>query len=246
MKRKTIAAIFLTFLGLQGAHAQESVGNFLTGVAKVGAVVHAVDFANIPKPDVVLVDKFTMQDGSVTMDDSTAARLRRHRMHLFSTPDDLTPEMLSQKVQSAFTQGLSDELKKVQITTANATEPREDSSRSSLVIDSELLAIDEGNESKRIMIGLGKGASDVKLHIVVSSVSAGRSSVVLAFDVHAASGKKPGALMTMGGGSLAVGAAEKAVGNHKSTVEQDASRIGKLVALQIEAAMSGQTRIASQ
>jgi len=246
MKRTVIAAVFLTVLGLQAAQAQDSVGNFLTGGAKVDGGERGGEVHDLPKPDIVLVRDFAAPTSDVTMDTSLAARLRRRRMHLFGTSDDLTPDMLVQNVQTAFTQGLSDELKKVQIPTGKVGEPVGDSARSSLVVAGEFIAIDEGNESKRIMVGVGRGATAVRMHVTVSSVSSGRSAVVLAFDVSSASGKSPGALLTMGSGSLAVGAAKKAAGNTRSTAEHDASRMGKLVALQIEGLMVGQQRIASQ
>src|SRR5471032_1042459 len=219
---------------------------FLTGGAKVDGVERGGEVHDLPKPDIVLVRDFAAPASDVTMDTSLAARLRRRRMHLFGTSDDLTPDMLVQNVQTAFTQGLSDELKKVQIPTGKVGEPVGDSARSSLVVAGEFIAIDEGNESKRIMVGIGRGATAVRMHVTVSSVSSGRSAVVLAFDVSSASGKSPGALLTMGSGSLAVGAAKKAAGNTRSTAEHDASRMGKLVALQIEGLMVGQQRIASQ
>jgi hypothetical protein len=246
MKRTVIAAAFLTFAGLQAAQAQDSVGNFLTGGAKVDEVELGGEVHDLPKPDIVLVRDFAAPTSTVTMDTSLAAKLRRRRMHLFGTSDDLTPVRLVQSVQTAFTQGLSDELKKVQIPTGKAGASAGASARSSLVVDGEFIAIDEGNESKRIMVGLGRGATAVRMHVTVSSVSSGRSTAVLAFDVSSASGKSPGALLIMGSGSLAAGAAKKAVGNTRSTAEHDASRMGKLVALQIEASMDGQQRIASR
>lgn len=90
------------------------------------------------------------------------------------------------------------------------------------------------------MIGLGSGASDLKAHVTVSSVTAGHSTVMLAFDLDSTSGKKPGAISSLGTGSLAVGAAEKAVGDRKSTVDADATHMAKLVAKQVESLMGEQ------
>jgi hypothetical protein len=246
MKRTTIAAVILTFAGLQAAQAQDSVGNVLTGGAKVENVEVGAEVHNFPKPEIVLVRDFAPPSSGVALDTSLAARLRRHRMNLFGVPDDLTPDVLVQNDQTAFMKGLSDELTKVHIPTAKAVESEAGSARSSLVVDGSFIAITEGNESKRIMLGLGRGASAVKMHVIVSSVRSGHSTVVLAFDVSSASGKTPGALLTMGGGSLAVGAAKKVVGNTRSTTEHDASSMGKLVALQIEASLDSQQRVASR
>jgi hypothetical protein len=110
---------------------------------------------------------------------------------------------------------------------------------SNLIITGEFVAINEGDETKRIMIGFGRGASNLKTHVTVS-VTQGHSTVVLELNLSSESGKKPGAVATMGVGSLAVGAAAGGIGDRKSTVEADASRMGKLAAKQLEAFMAGQ------
>jgi hypothetical protein len=84
------------------------------------------------------------------------------------------------------------------------------------------------------MIGFGRGASDIKTHVTVSSFTKGKKTVVLEFNLNSANGKKPGAVATMGAGSLAVGAAVGDVGDKKETVQADASRMAKAVAKQIE------------
>jgi hypothetical protein len=116
---------------------------------------------------------------------------------------------------------------------------------SDLVVAGEFVAINEGDETKRIMIGFGRGASDIKTHVTVSSVTQGHQTVVLEFNLSSESGKKPGAVATMGVGSLAVGAAAGGIGDRKSTVEADASRMAKLVAKQLEAFMADQKWISN-
>jgi hypothetical protein len=110
---------------------------------------------------------------------------------------------------------------------------------SELLVSGQFTAIDEGNKTKRELIGLGRGASDIKTHVTITSVTAGRSTVVLEFDMTSESNKKPGAAITSSA-SLGVGVAEKAVGDRKSTVEADAARMGKLVAKQVEGLVSEQ------
>src|SRR5262249_50218865 len=109
-----------------------------------------------------------------------------------------------------------------------------------LIVEGEFIAIDEGNKTKRVMIGFGRGASDIKTHVTVSSFTEGKKTVVLEFNLNSASGKRPGALATMGAGSLAVGAAVGDVGDKKGTVQADASRMAKAVAKQIEEFMISQ------
>jgi hypothetical protein len=87
MKRIVIAAVLLTGLGLQGAQAQDSVGNVLTGGAKVDGVVRNAALKDLPVPDIVLVREFAVPISNVTMDNSVAARLRRHRTDALDTTD---------------------------------------------------------------------------------------------------------------------------------------------------------------
>jgi hypothetical protein len=117
--------------------------------------------------------------------------------------------------------------------------------QAALIVEGEFTAIDEGNKSKRIMIRFGRGASDIKTHVVVSSFAKGTKTVVLEFNLNSASGKKPGAVATMGAGSIAVGAAVGDAGDKKGTLQADASRMAKAVAKQIEAFMISQKWISA-
>jgi hypothetical protein len=178
------------------------------------------------------------------VDDSLAARLHRRLMARFGKDDDSSPEILAQHVQAAFFDGLSAELKKANVPSDRATADRavggaKIAAPSELLVSGQFTAIDEGNKTKRELIGLGRGASDIKTHVTITSVTAGRSTVVLEFDMTSESNKKPGAAITSSA-SLGVGVAEKAVGDRKSTVEADAARMGKLVAKQVEGLVSEQ------
>ena len=90
------------------------------------------------------------------------------------------------------------------------------------------------------MIGFGRGASDIKTHVTVSSFTRGKRTVVLEFELNSTSGKKPGAVATMGAGSVAVSAAVGDLGDKKGTVQADASRMAQVVAKQIEQFMTTQ------
>jgi|HubBroStandDraft_5_1064220.scaffolds.fasta_scaffold309035_1 hypothetical protein len=237
MKRKVIVTLLATVMQIRGAHAQTSVGNFYTGSAKVEAVEHGGSGQIVPKPAGVVIHDFAVRTSDVTLDDSVAGRLRRDRLLRHGTDEDSTPEVLARHVQTAFYKALTEQLEKNHIVATRAADadPADpEGSASSLVLDGEFTAIDEGSKSKRVMIGFGSGASELKTHVTVSSFTAGHSVVLLALDLDSKSGKRPGALPTMGFSSLAEGAAEKAVGDKKATLDADASRMAELVAKQIE------------
>lgn len=114
----------------------------------------------------------------------------------------------------------------------------------SLVVHGDFTAIKQGNKTKRIFIGFGKGASDVQAHVTVSEVGADQQPLtLLEFNVRSKSGKKPGAAVTVGAGaatlgtvtagSAAAGVATGGVLDRAATVEADAARMAKGVAKQV-------------
>ena len=230
------------------AHAEQSAGNILTGNAKV-VVIKRYSGPTLPKPEQVILDDFMISDQSVVTDDSIAGRLRRRRLLRHGTDEDSSPQVLTAHVQAAFRKALVCELKKENIQVANVgdeTGIRESvKATQSLVISGQFTAIDEGDKSKRVIVGLGRGASTVKIHVMISSFIDGHSIIALEFVATSASGKKPGALETLGVGSLAVGAAAGGVSDRRSTVEADTGNLSKAVALQIEQLMASQKWIDS-
>jgi Domain of unknown function (DUF4410) len=244
MKLKIIVALLATVMQIQDVHAQSSVGNFFTGSAKVEAVEHGSAGQIVPRPDRIVIHDFAVRTDDIALDHSIAGRLRRNRLLRHGSDEDSTPEVLAQHVQGVFDKALIDQLEKDHITAARAANGGADGTQSSLVVDGEFIAIDEGSKTERVMIGFGTGASELKTHVTVSSVMAGRSTVVLAFDLDSKSGKRPGAFPGMATGSLAVGVATKAVGDKKSTVDADASRLAELVAKQIESLVGDRSGLA--
>jgi hypothetical protein len=243
MFRKFRYTLFVVIAG-GTAMAQNSTGNILQGQAKANVFKQYSGPEALPKPDKVLIHDFAMP-AEIATDKSIAGQLHRTIMLRHGVDEDSSPEVLAKRVQAAFSKALAEELKKANISAFHVPGQKTSSaenlaSGSNLVVDGEFTAIKEGDESKRIMIGFGRGASDIKTHVTVSSVTQGHPTVVLEFNLSSESGKKPGAVATMGVGSLAVGAAAGGVGDRESTVEADASRMAKLVAKQLEAFMANQ------
>lgn len=229
----------------QVAMAQNSAGNPLTGDVKATVIQRYSGPAVLPKPDKIVIHEFTVNPGVVTTDQSIAAQLHRTMMLRHGVDEDSSPDVLARRVQAAFAKALADELKNVNTPIQKASATDGVLSGSDLIIEGDFTTINEGDKTKRIMIGFGRGASNVRTHVRVSLVTQGHSTVVLEFNLSSESGKKPGAAATMGIGSLAVGAAAGGAGDRNSTVEADASRMGKLVAKQVEAFMTDQKWISS-
>jgi hypothetical protein len=104
-----------------------------------------------------------------------------------------------------------------------------------VVIEGQLLSVDEGNRTERVVIGLGAGRTDVRADIQMRQ----NNQVLEEFDSNAASARSPGMAETMGVGALAghllmstVVSAVVQTGSETlgSTVEADASRTAKAIA----------------
>lgn len=241
---RTCLAFCLVTMAARVATAQSNAGNVVTGEAKVTIVSSYSGRATLAKPEKILIQDFTPV-GDIVTDESAAARLHRHLALRRGSDEDSTPEVLTQQVQDSFSKTLMKELAKENIQSEKASDAGSAPKATVLIVEGEFIAINEGNKSKRVMIGFGRGASDIKTHVIVSSFTKGQKTVVLEFDVNSASGKKPGAVAAMGGASLAVGAAAGDVGDKKGTVQADASRTAQAVAKQIEQFMITQKWISS-
>ena len=241
--RKMISVIWIT-TGIatlafsQLVNAQSAPEKLLVGEARV-ETVETYKGPALAKPDKILVANFVVPSDVISMDESMGARLHRRHLLLRGSDPESTPESVAQQVQATFARTLVSELQKTPLPTeaaSNSYPPRVDD----LVIQGEFTAINEGNRGKRIMIGFGRGASDVQAHVTVSLATARQPIVLSEFNLNSESGKKPGAAATMGVGSGAASAATGSHGDTRETVEADASRMAKAVAKQVEKVMASQ------
>jgi hypothetical protein len=123
----------------------------------------------------------------------------------------------------------------------------------SLVIEGQILSIDQGNRTERVVIGLGTGRSDVETHVQVYAATPERLERIQEFATSAKSMIKPGMAETMGvggaAGSLAASAAvsaASAVGGETfaDNVEGEAKRTAKAIADKLQAYFAQQGWIA--
>ena len=74
-----------------------------------------------------------------------------------------------------------------------------------LIVDGEFTDISEGNKLRRMVIGLGVGASTLDADVIVQQHSDQGSRQLMEFSTHADSGKMPGAGITGPAGAAAAG-----------------------------------------
>ena len=239
---------FLVFPSL--SKAQNSSGNVLVGETKVTVVAGYKGNDKLPAPHQIVLHDLDVPTEIVVIDRSTAANLHSNgpiaRMK-GNSGQEQDPAMVAQEVRSAFSKTLLSDLDKTAIPVTAAplgTDP--DSPVGTLIIRGNFTALNQGDESKRIMIGLGRGASEAQAHVIISLLTANGPLLLSELNVDSKSGKKPGAAETMGVGSAAGSAAVSGATDNKATVEGDSSRMAHAVAKELKNIMTAQQWIPSQ
>ena len=228
-----VAASSLISLG------QGTPQKILVGSAEV-ETIRSYTGPPLAKPAAIQIENVDVPPEVVTVDQSAAARLSARRAARQGQEPDTTPEAAAQHVAESFSSTLIEELEKTSIPVSRADGAE---SKDVLLVRIEFMKIDQGNKTKRVMVGFGRGASDVQAHVTLLLTTGEQLAVVSEFKLNSVSGKKPGAAATMGAGAAAAGAAAGSVGDKKETVEGDASRMAKAVAKQIEDLMVAQNWI---
>lgn len=229
----------------EGANAQSAPQKLLVGDTQVEIVASYKGPQTLAKPGKALIYSFNVPPDVITMDQSAAARLQRRRLQRRESDANSSPEALAKQVQVAFAKTLVSELQKMAMAVETAPADRAIPAHA-LIVHGEFTTINQGNKTKRMIIGFGRGASDVTAHVIVLLSTDTQPVMLSGFNLKSKSGKKPGAAATMGVGSVAVGAAAGAVGDRKASVEADTSRMAKAVAQQIKEVMISQKWIVAQ
>jgi Domain of unknown function (DUF4410) len=235
-----------------GIRADNVAKKILIGDTKV-EVLTKYQGDPLPKPEKALIYDFTVASDVISVDESPAAKVHRPKRQVQGAPAPGSPAAVAQQVQDSFSKALLRELQQASVPAERATEDEAPAPPHTLVVKGEFTAINEGNKTKRILIGFGKGASDVQAHVTVSLATEDQQqpTAVLEFNVKSRSGKKPGAAATVGAGaatvgtvtagSAAAGVATGGVVDRAASVEADAARMAKGVSKQIAELMKSQT-----
>jgi hypothetical protein len=171
-----------TVIAAAAAHAQNDATKLLTGDAKV-EVVASYQGDPLPKPDKILICDFTVSPDVVTVDQSAAARLQRRRLQRREPDADSSPEALAGQVQNAFAKALVSELQKTAVPAETAPADNAAIPAHTLIVHGEFTTINQGNKTKRMMIGFGRGASDVQAHVTVSLTTDAQPVVLSEFNL---------------------------------------------------------------
>jgi hypothetical protein len=189
----------------------------------------------LPRPSVVLVHPFAASGGVVTL---SGGVLSRALEAMEKTPEAQQREQVAQQVTQVLAQKLVKRIQDLGLTAelASVAAPA-----GSLSIEGQILSIDEGNPTRRMIIGLGAGSSEVRTLVQVYATTGDGRRLVEDFYTTVKSSRKPGMAETMGAGAAAGRVAESAAVSvgvtaltaHSQTVEGDAEAAAKAIAKQL-------------
>jgi hypothetical protein len=206
-----------------------NTGNYATPVAQGGAP--------IARPREILVEDFPADWSRVNLDQGVASRLLRQVQG--TDPAGAEYEKY-QQVQQTISDTLLAELRQMGFAARRAAvAPALASASNELLVRGQIFKIDEGNRTRRLVVGFGAGKSQVQANVQVYYIRRGEAPQLLAtYDADSNSGRKPGmgigVASAAGGGSLAPAAISGVTGAHgetqKAPVVDEARRLASRVA----------------
>ena len=172
----------------------------LSGCAPTGVQVMEEYSGQLPRPERVLVYDFALSLGDISLAEGIGADIKKYAE---GTPKSVEERRISRAIADAMSEEL---VKKIQALCMPAQRAygAPPTGGHNLLIHGRFLDVDQGNETERMVIGFGLGASEVTTHIDVYAMSPdGKMQMVTDFRTTAKSVIKPGMAETMGVGALA-------------------------------------------
>src|SRR5262249_43358578 len=157
----------------------------IAGCARVSTQDVMMRGPGLPKLELIIVHDYQVSRDEVQLDSGIGSRIER----LVQGTQDRVK--LEQSVVRAGTATLVEEIRKLGLRAEPAT-MASPGAGSTLSVEGQILSIDEGNKTRRLMIGFGAGASEVRTLTQVYQVTGGEHRLVDDFYTTAKSSRKPG------------------------------------------------------
>ena len=194
----------------------------------------------LPRPERFLVSDFAVAPDDIRLDQGIRARLMRAADDQPASADRLA---VARDVQRVVTETVVAELRQHGLPTAPAT-ARAEQPGNSVLVEGQIVAIDQGNQTRRTLIGLGAGQSNVTADGQVYYRRGSAAPIrLVSVEGRADSGRAPGAAETMGVGAAAgtgIGASVAAsTGLHmfseknRASSEAEARSLGQAIAARL-------------
>jgi hypothetical protein len=199
--------------------------------------------ATLARPQVVIVDTFATSPDEVSLDQGLSTEVEEAIKADRGTSRTQQEVQAGRQVADAIADKLVVEIRDMGLR-AERGSALPAGTQNAALIGGQLVSIDEGNRTERVLIGLGAGRSDVRAQVQVYGATPAGRQLVDTIEVDAKSGLAPGMAETMGAGGLTghllvstvVGGglhvADEAIG---ADVVADADRAAKGIAKQLSA-----------
>jgi hypothetical protein len=196
----------------------------------------------LPRPDLIVVRDFSTSADQVKLDSGLGSRLSTVLQSESAASQKRAAT--AAKVVNAVADTLVLQIRSLGLSAGRAGPDMAPSPYQRVaIVDGQLLDIDEGNRTRRTVIGFGAGASRVEADAQLSYQAPGSSrQLLIGYDATGKSRSTPGMAVTMGVGGMAGRAATSALTGgglhaysetHGSTVEADGTRMAKDLAKQL-------------
>jgi len=157
--------------------------------------------AMLPRPQVVIVGAFAASPAEVTLDEGLSTEIEQAIRAGRGTSRTDQELQAGRQVADAIADKLVVEIQDMGLN-AQRGSAAPAGTQNVLLIKGQLVSIDEGNRTERVVIGLGAGRSDVRAHVQVYEVTSAGRRLIDQIEVDGKSGLTPGMAESMGVGGL--------------------------------------------
>jgi hypothetical protein len=214
---------------------------FLTACARTQISSERSTSSKIPKPGVIVVHDFSVSPDQVALDHTIGLRLQE----LVGTQTDSVERLkLAQKIASLVATNVVTDLKKLGYESVVAS-PDYRPPTGSLTVEGQFFSIDQGNQRRRMIIGFGAGASEVRVLVQAFENSPTGPQLVEDFYATVQSSRRPGLGPMGGAGATAVSKATSGTlsllgGGNAQSVEADARHLADSITQELKGFFSKQ------
>ncbi|MBX9698885.1 MAG: DUF4410 domain-containing protein, partial [Acetobacteraceae bacterium] len=154
----------------------------------------------LPRPDRILVHDFAVNPSEVRLDSGVRGQLTQALSGQTQSESQL---QVARSAAAALAEALASGLGRYGIPVERTARTTTAAPGRELLVTGHLLAVDEGNRTRRRLIGFGRGMSSMEASAQLFLLERGPPRLIESFTADADSGYAPGAAMTMGAGAAA-------------------------------------------
>lgn len=158
--------------------------------------------AELPRPQVIVVQDFAVAPGEVQLDPGLSNTIREAVESKQGAPPGTQAYKVARQVADALAEKLVADIRDLGLP-AQRGQGLPPGVSTGLLVTGQFVSVDQGNRAERVAIGLGAGRSDVRVRAQVFDVSPAGRRLADEIEVDAKSGLQPGMAETMGAGALA-------------------------------------------